>query len=178
MTTSNADGMFLQNAFPKDKIWTIQGDYGRLQCQDKCKSDSYWETKEFIDQALPHLNIQTQEIPQKFIPKCKNCGGMMMLNVRGGDWFNEDPFKNQKSAFESWRSRVMTAVKQEAKKLVIIEIGAGFNTPSVLRWPNEFLAEQDGVFLIRLNLTEFDVGHSNGVGIPLDATAAIDELVK
>jgi O-acetyl-ADP-ribose deacetylase (regulator of RNase III)/NAD-dependent SIR2 family protein deacetylase len=176
VTTSNADGMFLQNGFPKEKIWTIQGDYGRLQCLSNCKADSYWDTKEFIDKALPHLNASTQEIPKEFVPKCKNCGGKLMLNVRGGNWFNEDPFKNQKSEFESWRSRVMKAVKQENKKLVIIEIGAGFNTPSVLRWPNEFLAETEGVFLIRLNLTDFDVGHANGVGIPLDATTAIELL--
>ncbi|KAI8900725.1 hypothetical protein BC833DRAFT_510063, partial [Globomyces pollinis-pini] len=141
ITTSNADGMFEQNGFPIESIYTIQGDYGRLQCLNRCTEHSYWDSKPIIDSLLPKLNLDTFEIPEMEVPKCTKCNGPLMLNVRGGNWFIETPFVTQKTRFENWKEKVIKDVQENGKKLVILEIGAGFNTPSVLRWPNEKLAQ-------------------------------------
>ncbi|KAJ3321767.1 hypothetical protein HDV06_003916 [Boothiomyces sp. JEL0866] len=175
VATSNADGMFEQNGFPLDSIYTIQGEYGKLQCFNKCRLDSVWPTKPFIDSILPHLNRKTQEIPPNLVPKCQNCGGPLMLNVRGGDWFNDKPYEQQQARFNTWKNSVMDKVKHENKKLVILEIGAGFNTPSVLRWPNEKLAKNDRVLLCRINMME-EVVDTNYCAIGLDAADALSKI--
>ncbi|KAJ3276983.1 hypothetical protein HDV01_000035 [Terramyces sp. JEL0728] len=175
VATSNADGMFEQNGFPLDSIYTIQGDYGKLQCLNRCEKTSVWPTKPYIDAILPHLDKETQEIPADMVPKCSNCGGSLMLNVRGGDWFNDHPYEIQQQRFKEWKSKVLLEVEHKNKKLVILEIGAGFNTPSVLRWPNEKLAKRDGVLLCRINMME-EIVDTNYCGIALDATEALDRL--
>jgi len=64
----------------------------------------------------------------------------------------------------------------------IIEIGVGFNTPSVLRWPMDQLVSQfKNVRLIRINLHAPDVPvhprkEKRAVGFDGDAATIIREL--
>ena len=128
---------------------------------------------------LPFVNKETQELTNPdAIPKCPKCSGPMMMNVRyeflpavlyalcmhacaamsscnqrGGDWFVEDHFKEQ-------AVRMSMFLKDAAKpgnKLVLLEIGAGFNTPTVIRHRFEIIAYQrlhngSPCKFIRLNL--------------------------
>ena len=178
--TSNADGMFEQRGFPKTKILTIQGDYSRLQCLTPCSQNSIWDIKPFMDAALPFLDIETGELTNSdVIPKCPNCNGPLMWNVRGGDWFIESIFASQKAAYNNWVKRALKEVKTNGKRLAIIEIGAGYNTPGVLRIPNEKLAENENVNLIRINRDYYQLpSASNGVGVSGDANIAIEFLSK
>lgn len=146
--TSNVDGMFEKNGFNKDRIFTPQGDYARMQCQTPCTAET-WESKPLLEPVLPVINLETQEvIDTEVLPCCPNCGGDMMLNVRGGDWFVEEPYVKQKEKFRKWIEST------HAKRLLIIEIGAGFNTPTVIRWPNEYIvAKHPDANLIRIDLT-------------------------
>jgi len=183
--TSNADGMFGQNGFHTERVYTPQGDYGRMQCLKKCTGSSYWPTKPFLDAALPKINAKTQELnDHSLFPRCKNCGADMFMNVRGGDWFMEEPNLAARQAYLQWLQRRLEKIEREksGKFLVILEIGAGFNTPSVLRWPNESLAEEsESVRLIRLNLSHpevpEDIENVRAVGIDSDALVALKELL-
>ena len=70
----------------------------------------------------------------------------MMLNVRGGFWFVERPYEGQRAAFQGWLRKAIGG------RLLVIEIGAGFNTPSVIRWPCEAITvRHHGAHLIRIN---------------------------
>ncbi|KAJ3108611.1 hypothetical protein HK100_003405 [Physocladia obscura] len=179
VVTSNADGMFDQYGFEKDRIYTRQGDYSRIQCLKPCRQDSVWDMQPFMEKGLASLDSETYEITDSdSIPKCKNCGGACMLNVRGGDWFLEGEYAKQEIVYEAWKLEVLHKVKTEGKKLVILEMGAGFNTPGVLRYPNERLAEQlDGISLVRVNKEFADIPVlSEGVGVSLDNTDFLKEL--
>ncbi|KAH7402543.1 hypothetical protein BKA66DRAFT_404079 [Pyrenochaeta sp. MPI-SDFR-AT-0127] len=149
--TSNADGLFLANGWSEEKLSTPQGRYSVLQCLAKCRPDSTFETLPFFEAALPSLDPKTQKLtdPSK-IPRCLNCGGDMMICVRGGSWFNEGPFQAGEGRWKDFRRRVLA----EKKETVILELGVGMNTPGVLRWPNEDLVRKGGgrVKLIRVGL--------------------------
>ncbi len=68
------------------------------------------------------------------------------MNVRGGGWFLEDPYVEQAERFEKWISQIRGRV-------LLLEIGAGFNTPGVIRWPMERITyAHPGAFLVRVNL--------------------------
>ncbi|CAO2657479.1 Nn.00g036050.m01.CDS01 [Neocucurbitaria sp. VM-36] len=149
--TSNADGLFLTNGWSEEKLSTPQGRYSVLQCLATCQPDSTFPTLPFFEDALPCLDPQTQRLKDASkVPKCPNCGGEMMICVRGGDWFNERPFRAGEARWKEFRHRV----RRSGREAVILELGVGMNTPGVLRWPNEDLVRQSGgrVRLIRVGM--------------------------
>ncbi|CAF4500948.1 unnamed protein product [Rotaria sp. Silwood2] len=155
VVTTNADGMFEQNKFDMTRFLSTQGDFSLLQCLKPCSHQSVYEARPFIERALPHIDPQTMEIPSKYVPQCPRCGGPMFLCVRGGDWFIESAFDNQRHRYHDFIHR---ALNNKDQLFTIIEIGVGFNTPSVLRWPmDQLVSEYKNARLIRINMHAPDV---------------------
>lgn len=188
--TSNVDGFFEQAGFDRARVFTPQGDYANMQClrhhAHNGAQPTVFPSRPFIEAALPHIDTETtMEItePSK-MPKCPSCGGPVFFNVRGGDWFVETPYREKGKAYRSFvQEAIEDALNIKAgtandddtkpsKTVVILEIGAGFNTPGVLRWPNEYLLEEyECVRLVRLNRDYPQVPKSvRAVGVPLDAS--------
>jgi NAD-dependent SIR2 family protein deacetylase len=144
--TSNVDGMFVKNGFEEERIFTPQGNYALMQCLKPCRNTT-WPTKPVIDLILPKIDPETQEVTDpEVIPRCPNCGGPVFMNVRGGDWFVEEPYLEQADRFSDW-------VKRTRSRLLGLEIGAGFNTPGIIRWPMERVVHfHPNGHLIRVNL--------------------------
>lgn len=130
--STNADGMFVQNDFDPDRIYNPQGDYCRLQCLKPCRSDAVWPGREIYEAITKSTDECTQRCTSDVVPVCPHCGGPSFMNVRGGGWFVEDA-ANHGPSFHQWLQAA------EGKKMVVLEVGVGFNTPSVLRWPMEQL---------------------------------------
>lgn len=84
------------------------------------------------------------------VPRCPNCSGPMMICVRGGNWFNETPFKSGETRYRNFRRDVLGG----DGSTVVLELGVGMNTPGVLRWPNEDLVRKGGgkVKLVRMGV--------------------------
>jgi len=55
----------------------------------------------------------------------------MFFNVRGGEWFVETPWRRQLEMLREW----LPSASNE--RLLVLDIGSGFNTPGVVRWPME-----------------------------------------
>jgi NAD-dependent SIR2 family protein deacetylase len=144
--TSNVDEMFVKNGFEEERVFTPQGSYALMQCLKPC-TNTTWPTKPIISRILPNIDPDTQEVTDpEVIPRCPNCGGPVFMNVRGGDWFLEDPYVEQAERFSEW-------VRRKRGRLLALEIGAGFNTPSVIRWPIERVVHfHPEAHLIRVNL--------------------------
>ncbi|KAM5341346.1 hypothetical protein ACJ41O_014377 [Fusarium nematophilum] len=149
--TSNADGLFAQNGWSGEQLSTPQGGYAFLQCLDNCRPEATIPSAPLVADAVPFIDKDTQTLtdPAK-VPRCRFCGAKMSICVRAGSWFNDRPFRQGEATWKAWRSRII----REKKKLVILELGVGMNTPGVLRWPNEdFVTEGDGlVKLVRIGL--------------------------
>ena len=100
-----------------------------------------------VEQYLPLVDKSTQKLPGGRYPKCPNCGGPMFLNVRGGGWFVEAPWIDGSNRYKKWLAG------NKNKKLVVLDIGSGFNTPMWVRWPAEETVRINPVArLLRLNL--------------------------
>ena len=68
------------------------------------------------------------------------------MNVRAAHWFLEAPYLPQRERLISWLDAAAS------RKLLTIEIGAGFNTPGVIRWPVEQITSQHAdAKMIRVN---------------------------
>lgn len=145
ITTTNVDALFLRNGFDTDRIYTPQGDYGRIQCQTPC-SDQTWPSEPVINGLLPLVDPETGKLPQKFVPTCPNCGGPVFYNVRGGSWFVDAAYEDQNVKFFEW------VQDNQDRRIVLIEIGAGFNTPVWIRWPFEKITQANvNSHLVRIN---------------------------
>lgn len=144
--TSNVDHYFHKNGFAEDRIYTPQGSYEKFQCFNRCH-DSTWDGKPLVAAMLPSINRLTQMVEDRdTLPTCPRCGDPVIMNVRGGDWFVDHPYQPQAEALTQWLSGVAD------KRLAVIEIGAGFNTPGVIRVPMETIGSRwEKASFVRIN---------------------------
>ena len=110
------------------------------------------------------------------VPKCPVCGGPMDMNLRKDNFFVQDEdWYAAEGRFSDFLSEAID------KKLVLLELGVGFNTPTIIRFPFEKLVrEHDHISLIRLNLDQAVVPKSFGrraVGINADMAESIKDMV-
>ena len=142
--TTNVEHQFWKANFPNEKIFATQGDYGYIQCAKGCHSKLYDN-----DSVVANMISATKDckIPSSLVPKCPVCGGEMDINVRkdryfvqGEDW--DIAYNNYEKFIEN----------NENKKIVFIELGVGYNTPGIIRYPFEQMTNKnDKAVLIRLN---------------------------
>ncbi|AJQ95685.1 SIR2 family NAD-dependent protein deacylase [Gynuella sunshinyii] len=156
--TSNVDGHFYKNGFDKSRIYAPQGDYGLIQCTQPC-TKQVWEIKPFLDQMHPYYDAREQILTSALgIPKCPVCGSDMFIHVRIDASFIDDVHELERQALFDWLAA------QERKRVLLIDLGSGFNTPTVIRLPMEKLTiTLADATLVRVNLdhanTTLDLGN-------------------
>jgi NAD-dependent SIR2 family protein deacetylase len=166
--TSNVDALFARNGFDPDRIFTVQGDYGRYQCETPCTRET-WPSKPIIDRAVAAYDPATGRVTDPdAIPACPRCGGEVFLNVHKGPEYIGDPYLPAGRRLQAW---LRDAPADE--RLLVFDIGSGFNTPSVIRWPMEKIADaRPNGRLIRVNPQHPDVpAHLAGRAIGTDVDA-------
>lgn len=172
--TSNVDAQFAKSGFDEERIYTPQGSYALYQCLKPC-TDQTWPSKPMIDAILPTIDRQTQRITDpSLIPACPNCGGPVFMNVRGGPWFIEKPYESQRARFGDF------VAGSTDGSLLLLELGSGFNTPGVIRWPFENITRRHrDAHLVRVNPGHPEVPPAilrRSSSIPLGAQAFLEAL--
>lgn len=177
VVTSNVEAMFLRHGFDADAIWTPQGDFAHMHCTARRRSscaELVWDSEPVLERLLQHLDPVTQEVDAATVPRCPACGGSVFFNVREDATFVETPYQAQAERCIEWVTAAMTA------PLLILELGAGFNTPGVVRFPLERLAAKHGESrLVRVNREYPDVPANlddRAVGIQGDAGEVVIAL--
>ena len=125
--TTNVDHCFQRAGFNKDRLFYTQGDYGLWQCSTPCCQRTY-DNKETV---LKMVNEQKDmKIPSELVPKCPVCGAPMTMNLRIDDTFVQD------SGWYAAAGRYTDfAEKYKGKKLLLLELGVGYNTPGIIKYP-------------------------------------------
>lgn len=145
--TSNVDALFARNGFTTDALYTPQGDYALYQCLTPC-TRQVWDSRPILRRILEDYDPRTGTTSEEAVPKCPNCGGKVNLNVYAGSWYINDHFQPGLQAL----NRFLSDTVEAGESLTILEIGAGFNTPAVVRWPVEELVRQiPSARLVRIN---------------------------
>ena len=142
--TTNVDGQFETAGFDKEKIFAVQGDYRFLQCENACHNKLY-DNKEMVEEWLKHT--ENLKIPKQLVPKCPVCGGNMEMNLRkDANFVQDENWYKQAQKYDEFLYRI------ENKNVVLLEIGVGFNTPGIIRFPFEQMTYQHlKTILIRIN---------------------------
>lgn len=172
--STNADGQFQKAGYKEEQIFCTQGDYFHIQCQKACHQRNYNAVKLFKQMDQARKNCQ---IPTYMVPKCPICGGPMTMNLRCDQYFVQDEAWYQ--AEKRFGDFLNEALKSQ-KNLLLLELGVGFNTPTIIRFPFEKLVKENKqVNLIRLNLNEAVIPESieqQAVGINKDIKQTIKDL--
>jgi len=174
--TSNVDALFVRNGFNPDQVCSIQGDFAFLQCLTPC-SNQLWPSEPLLERLLPEIDPHTQELRDgRLVPVCPRCSGEIFFNVRGGHWFVEDPWRRQFGELSRW---IRSASND---RLLVLDIGSGFNTPSVVRWPMERTAEAiPTARFVRINRHDpelhVDLG-SRALTVAGGALEVIEEVIR
>lgn len=172
--TTNVDHQFQKAGFQTDRIFATQGDYGNIQCEKGCHQKIY--DAEDLFRQMDQVRCDCL-IPSHMVPKCPVCGGNMTMHLRCDQYFVED--ENWHTAAEHYCDFLM---KAEKKKGVLLELGVGFNTPTIIRFPFEKMVRMNAnLSLIRLNMNEAVVPESFGdraIGIGGDMARVISDLLN
>ena len=176
--TSNVDAMFPRHGFDPSRLFTPQGDYAAMQCMTHdsaaCR-DRVWPSRPIVERLLAARDPESEEVTDRSaLPACPDCGGEVFLNVRLNGAFVEAPYVEQAERFGAWLRAGGDA------PLLIIEIGAGFNTPSVVRWPLENIVSRNPhARFVRINLAHVDVPDqiaARSTSLQGDAAAILDAI--
>jgi len=142
--TTNVDAQFEIAGFNKENIFATQGDYGMLQCSKACHNKLY-SNKELVVKWLK--DTKDCKVPSDEVMYCPVCNEEMDVNLRKDSYFVEDDYwYKQNDKYNEFLNKI------KGKKVALIEIGVGFNTPGIIRFPFEQLVKENQDYsLIRIN---------------------------
>jgi len=125
-------------------LFEVQGDYSYFQCAKVCHDKLYYN-----EELVKKMVSRTRDcrIPSDLVPRCPVCGGEMDVNLRHNAFFVQDEewYKADKRYGEFQD-------ESEGKNIVYLELGVGFNTPGIIRYPFEQMTYQNpNATLIRFN---------------------------
>jgi len=169
--TTNVDAQFRKAGFSPDRIFEVQGDYGLMQCATGCHQRVYSD-KEVVDNIVKHS--QNMTVASEFVPVCPVCGGNMDVHVRKNQYFVQDEDWNKSAArYEAFMARYA-----DNARIVLLELGIGFNTPAIIRFPFERVAYRNpDATLIRLN-SEYPDGPRETASRTISFTENMEDVIK
>ena len=142
--TTNVEHQFWINGFEDKRIFATQGDYGLLQCGEACHDKLYYNedlVKEMVEKTVDC------KIPSDLIPMCPVCGDEMETNLRKDNLFVQDEkWYEANNRYADFLSKI------NDNKVVFLELGVGYNTPSIIKYPFEqWTYDNENATLIRIN---------------------------
>jgi len=105
-------------------------------------------------------------IPSSLVPKCPVCSGEMEVNLRKDNYFVQDS-----KWYKSEENYNVFISGTKGKSTVFLELGVGYNTPGIIRYPFESLVYNNpDSLLIRINRD-----HIEGLPENLGSTISFNE---
>lgn len=170
--TTNVDGQFEKAGFSPERLFAMQGDYGKLQCKNACH-DGLYSNEELVKQWRAATDEKTLEIPTALVPHCPKCGGEMAMHLRIDGNFVEN------ADWHAAQARYAEFAQQALQNdTVYLELGVGFNTPTIIRYPFEQMVYHNpNGLLVRLNRDEPE-GFEETTGRTVAFTENMNEVIK
>ena len=161
--TTNVEGQFTKAGVEKSRFFEVQGNYGYFQCEKACHNKLYYN-EEIVAQMISETS--DCRIPSSLVPKCPECGGNMEVNLRKDNYFVQD--SNWDTSESNYRKFIAGT---EGKSTVFLELGVGYNTPGIIRFPFEAMVRNNhNTHLIRLNRN-----HMDGMSENIESTISFGE---
>lgn len=167
--TSNGDELFEKAGFDADSIHEVHGSAFHLQCAKPC-TETTWEFRGPIP-----VNNETFKA-EGILPICPYCSGPARPNAL---MFGEDDawVQERESTQEQRLQKWLEEVRLFGSELVVIEIGAGTQVPTI-RIKSQYFSKLMGGQLIRINLDDAELEGAEGVSLPMNGLEACERLLS
>jgi NAD-dependent SIR2 family protein deacetylase len=170
--TTNVEGQFRKAGVEESRFFEVQGNYGYLQCEKGCHDKLYYN-----EQIVRQMISETYDcrIPLLLVPKCPLCGGNMDTNLRKDNYFVQG--SNWYKSENNYREFISGT---SGKPTIFLELGVGYNTPGIIRFPFEaMVSNNQNALLLRLNKDHMDgipENHGSTISFDEDMTTIINDL--
>ena len=165
VVTSNDDGLLYHTHLKKDHVTAPCGNGDFFQCSAPCDEQLYPANlglRDLIDYYEKTGKIEHLE--------CPKCGKQLIFNVRTEETksiYIEGAYLNSWASYTKWLQNTLN------KKLFILELGEGFEVPSLFRWPFEKMAfYNEKATFVRVHHSLYQIGKEikeKGIGIKMDS---------
>lgn len=118
VVTMNTDDLIYRSEFEKDLIVAPCGSMGKMQCREHIV-----DAKAICDVVL--------EKEDASLAVCPQCGEPLHFHTINEEGYLEEGYLGQWEKYKKWLTCTLN------RKLVILELGVGFQFPQVVRWPFE-----------------------------------------
>lgn len=188
--TTNVDHCFQKAGFDKKRLYYTQGDYGLFQCSKPCHQETYDNeamVREMVKAQgfqiradncfyLPDGMTAKMSVPDELIPHCPKCGEPMGMNLRVDDSFVQD-----EGWYRAAKRYEVFLQRQQRANVLFLELGVGYNTPSIIKYPFWNMANQwPCTTYVCLNMGEVFVPEEirdKSICINKDIYEALNEIV-
>lgn len=156
------DDCVYQHGLKAEKIVTPCGGFRKMQCDANCKGELSEIDDEIYRKVELYFNkeVHLSELQE---PKCEHCGQKKRFNQIGVSKYAEEGYLRQWENYTNWLQETVN------KKLCVIELGAGMELPSIIRWPFEKIVYYNQKsFLYRIHPSLYQLGEivgNRGIGI-------------
>lgn len=157
--SSNVDGQFQRAGFSAT-VAECHGSIQHLQCTRPC-GDAIWPA-DFFDPEIDEATCTTTS----YLPVCPHCGALARPNVL---MFGDPAWVSRRSSAQ--RAELMRWLER-AERIVVVELGAGTDVPSVRNF-GQFALIEHGAVLVRINPREAGVPRRQDIGVAGPALAAL-----
>lgn len=130
VVTLNDDDKIFQSDFMPDKITAPCGSMSRLQCMNGCE-ESIKESQTIVNEiirAVKNPDIKLADIEK---PCCEKCGGQLVFNTAEQEKYLESGYIKGWERYRMWLTGTLN------RKICLLELGADFKYPSIIRWAFE-----------------------------------------
>lgn len=144
--TTNVDQQF-SRVFAKEQICTFQGDFSYCQCSQPCQ-DVIWKNDALVQVLTEQLTGVC--LSEEAVPRCRKCGRVIVPWVRDDTFLEGRVWKEQVLRYQTFLRHWL--MEEHDKKLVLLELGVGEMSPSIIKLPFwQLCAKNEGVFYACLN---------------------------
>ncbi len=124
--TTNVDHAFIRAGFDPERVFAVQGNYGRWQCSVPCRQET-WGNESAVRRMVAEQ--RDQRIPTALVPSCPWCGAPATMNLRVDHTFVQDP------AWYASAERYQRFLDDHTEGVTLyLELGVGWNTPGIIKY--------------------------------------------
>ena len=144
--TTNVDGQ-VRRAFPQDRTWLFQGDFGYLQCSQPC-CDELVPAAPVMSEILGSMGAEGVAACPDLLPRCRHCGWLMAPWVRDEGFLEGGAWQGSRRRYEFFVAEAL----DDGRRVLFLELGVGGMTPSIIELPFwDMTRRNPNAFYLRVN---------------------------
>lgn len=145
-----------QFGFKEEKIVTPCGGFMKMQCDYNCSGQLTELDKDTYEKVKLYYKKEAA-LEELHEPICSQCGQKIRFNQIGTTKYAQEGYLPQWNTYMKWLQGTVN------KKVCVIELGAGMQLPTIIRWPFERIVYYNKkAFLFRIHSTLYQMEEKIG----------------